>query len=62
MADEQDALVLAIETPLYLWNEGGEETFGAVVALLDILAFARRVPDGAPAGIDLAEVSLKDVG
>lgn len=61
VADEQDALVPAVEAALDLGHEGLEEPGGAVVALPDVFAFARGVPDRLPGRVDLGEPLLQDL-
>ena len=58
MADEEDPPVLVVEAGFDFRNESAEQAFGAVVTLLDVLALARGVINGAPRGIYLREVAL----
>ena len=51
--------MLPTEAALDLGDEGLEEAGGAVVALVDVLALARRVPDGRPGRVYLGKVLLE---
>lgn len=59
VADEQNAFVLPAVLAFDLGDEGFQHARSAVMALVDILALATRVPNRAPAGVNLAKVLLQ---